>query len=132
MSALREMTGVTGDEPLEIVVTITMQNRLGVYPKAIFDKMIAQLDNLAPTNMDAADLRLTYLNYMDEQVLDKQNRFRIPPMHAELFDLNGEVVVVGSGEFLEVTNKKVWMEQAKERGRQMREQAARVLPGLIR
>ena len=123
---LRELAGVSEDDPLDVVVTITMNGHLGVYPRRVFTEMFEKLEQAPPEDLDAADLRLAYLNYMDEQSLDKQNRFRVPQMHAEAFGLSGEVVVMGSERFLEVVSKAKWNEILKDRQPKLRHQAAQM------
>ncbi len=117
--ALRELSGIEEKEQIEVVVTVTAQQRLGVYPRRLFMEMIERLEQAAHDDQDVADLRITLLNNMDEQCLDKQNRFRVPAAYAHAFKLSGEVIVLGSGEFLEVVNKEVWQRQLAERMSEM-------------
>ena len=111
---LRELAGTQGEDPVEVVITITVDERLGVFPKKYFTEHLAMLKKAAEFDRSAALIRRKYLNQMDEQSLDKQNRFRIPQMLAEYFGLNGEVVVVGSGEYLEVMSRERWKKQMDE------------------
>jgi division/cell wall cluster transcriptional repressor MraZ len=112
---MREIEGVSEEEPLEIVITITAQQRLGIYPRKTFMKLLDSLETAPPDDPDVLDLKTTILNYMDEQSLDKQNRIRVPAMHAEVFGLTGEVVLMGSGEYLEVVSKETWKSQLPQR-----------------
>lgn len=117
--ALRELSGSGEKQQIEVVITVTAQQRLGVYPRQLFMQMIERLEQAPAEDQDVADLRITLLNNMDEQCLDKQNRFRVPAAYGRAFDLNGEVIVLGSGEFLEVVNKEAWQAQLAERMSQM-------------
>lgn len=112
---LRELAGVSDEDPLDVVITITAQQRLGVFPRAQFIRLLENLEAAPQDDQDVIDLKTTLMNYMDEQSLDKQNRIRIPAMHAEAFGLTGEVVVMGSGEYLEVVSKETWKSQLPAR-----------------
>jgi division/cell wall cluster transcriptional repressor MraZ len=107
----RELCGIKGNEPIEVVVSITPQKRIGVYPRRVFMEMIAELAGPAKTDREVYKLRNAYLQYMDEQSLDKQNRVRIPGILAEAFDLKGEVVAMGAGDMFEVITKDAWKSQ---------------------
>ncbi len=109
--ALRALVGAGEEDKIEVVITVTAQQRLGVYPRHIFMNKIKALEQAPPSDREAEELRITLYNNMDEQCLDKQNRFRIPAAYAHAFKLSGEVIVTGSGSFLEVVNKDQWQEQ---------------------
>lgn len=126
VGAFRQISGVTEDESLEVVVAVTKDERVGVFPKQHFMAMIERLEQEAEYDPDAEELLTGYVNYMDEQSLDKQNRFRIPQMLAESFALSGEVAVVGSRNCLEVVNKAILDQQLKQVVGRMKEQDAKL------
>ncbi len=111
LETFRELAGVGPKDPVEVIVSITPQQRLGVFPKKTFMEIIESLEEPSKSNQELEALKLSYLNSMSEATLDKQNRFRIPAMLAEVFGLMGEVVVLGSGEYIEVVNKDTWKAQ---------------------
>ncbi|MBI1290463.1 hypothetical protein GC173_04380 [bacterium] len=102
---MRELAGVTNEEDdFMVVVTLTDRKTVAVYPKPVFDKMIDGLDRKIkkrPTP-PLLKLRRAYVNMMDVQSLDKQNRVKVPQLHAGLMKLTKEVAVVGSGDYLEI------------------------------
>ncbi|CAN5409015.1 hypothetical protein BH09SUM1_BH09SUM1_12090 [soil metagenome] len=119
---LKELAGVTGDGPLDVVVTMTKNFRVGIYPRQDFMRIIEKLEQDSKTSDDAEELLTTYLNYMEQETLDKQNRVKIPQALSDALDLTGEVIVMGSGKFIEVVNKSTYKEQLKEQAGKMKQQ----------
>ncbi len=113
VAALRELAGIGATDPLEVVISVTHRNRLGIFPRPRFESLIAAAEEAQEESLEAEELLATYLNYMDEQTLDKQNRIRVPAMHAELFNLSEKVVVMGSGDYIEVVSPENWKDQAQ-------------------
>lgn len=105
---MRQMAGVDGNDPLEVAVTVTLEDRVAIFPKPHFQMIMANLDRAPKEDTIVAELRRHYLNYLDEQITDKQNRVRINSLLARKYRLAGEVVVMGSGEYLEVVSKEDW------------------------
>lgn len=112
MKDLRENEGLGEGDDVKVVVTI-VKRRLGVFPKRVFDELMAKLSAL-PEKDPGHDFKAVLMNYMDEQSLDKLNRFRVPSMYAQLLNLVDDVVVMGSGSHLEVVNRGDWLQQAAE------------------
>lgn len=113
LAQMREMEGISEGQTLEVVIAI-VKKRLGIFPRKVFMRMLENMESIPRTNATANALRKSILNYMDEQSLDKLNRVRIPAMHAQLFGLQNDIVVMGSGTHLEVVNRDAWMKQAPE------------------
>jgi MraZ protein len=115
LPALRALAGVGEEDELEVVISMTFEGRLGIYPVPYFNRMMANLEKAPEEDVDAQELRRAFLNYSDQQTLDKQNRVRVPAALAEYFELRGEVTVMGSGEYLEVVTREAWMRDLTER-----------------
>lgn len=116
MPELRRICGVQDPEgEVDVVVSVTKNGFLGVYPRPMFEAMLDRLASVPDWEVEADDLRSTYESYMDEQTLDKQNRFRVPPLHKEFFDLERDVVVVGAGEYMEVKTAEMWKQELRDR-----------------
>lgn len=124
MGPFRKLGGQKDKEAVEVTICVTPQRRLGVYPRRVFDQMIDDLEELALEDHEIYKLRTAYLNHMEEQSLDKQNRFKIPSMLADAFDLKGEVVLMGSGEMVEVVSREEWKRQLSENVVEMNNQAS--------
>ena len=65
----------------------------------------AALIGLSPISPEARDLKRFFFNYSHDTELDSANRVMIPPSLIEYGGLDREVVVVGSGECLEVFDR---------------------------
>jgi MraZ protein len=65
----------------------------------------AALAGLSPISPEARDLRRFFFNYSHDTELDSANRVMIPPSLMDYAGLDREVVVVGSGECLEVFDR---------------------------
>jgi MraZ protein len=65
----------------------------------------AALADLRPISPEARDLKRFFFNYSHDTELDSAHRVMIPPTLMEYAGLDREVVVVGSGECLEVFDR---------------------------
>jgi MraZ protein len=65
----------------------------------------AALTGFSPISPEARDLKRFFFNYSHDTELDSAHRVMIPPALMEYADLDREVVVVGSGECLEVFDR---------------------------
>jgi MraZ protein len=65
----------------------------------------AALAGLSPISPEARDLKRFFFNYSHDTELDSAHRVMIPPSLMDYAGLDREVVVVGSGECLEVFDR---------------------------
>jgi MraZ protein len=65
----------------------------------------AALAGLSPISPEARDLKRFFFNYSHDTELDSAHRLMIPPSLMDYAGLDREVVVVGSGECLEVFDR---------------------------
>jgi MraZ protein len=65
----------------------------------------ATLAGFSPISPEARDLRRFFFNYSHDTELDSAHRVMIPPTLMDYAGLDREVVVVGSGECLEVFDR---------------------------
>ena len=65
----------------------------------------AALAGLSPISPEARDLRRFFFNYSHDTELDSAHRVMIPPSLMDYAGLDREVVVVGSGDCLEVFDR---------------------------
>jgi transcriptional regulator MraZ len=65
----------------------------------------AALTGLSPISPEARDLKRFFFNYSHDTELDSAHRVMIPPSLMDYAGLDREVVVVGSGECLEVFDR---------------------------
>jgi MraZ protein len=74
-------------------------------PEAYEAYTAAALTGLSPISPEARDLKRFFFNYSHDTELDSAHRVMIPPSLLEYAALDREVVVVGSGECLEVFDR---------------------------
>jgi MraZ protein len=74
-------------------------------PEAYEGYTSAALTGLSPISPEARDLKRFFFNYSHDTELDSAHRVMIPPSLLEYAALDREVVVVGSGECLEVFDR---------------------------
>ena len=74
-------------------------------PEAYEGYTSAALTGLSPISPEARDLKRFFFNYSHDTELDSAHRVMIPPSLLEYAELDREVVVVGSGECLEVFDR---------------------------
>jgi MraZ protein len=96
------------------VVTRGFEQNLLIYPSEVFQRLSARTRALSPTDPEIRALfRLTFSGASDD-VLDKQGRINIPSYLRDYASLsNGECVVVGVGDYIEVWSQAGWREQLK-------------------
>jgi len=91
-----------------IVVSISLNGRVGVYTTLEYARLLENIRAGKVTrvgDMDAEILIEELENSKEVQTLDKQNRFRIPPVLLEALKFDREVAVLGSGDYVEVIPK---------------------------
>jgi len=69
--------------------------------------------SLSPTDPDNRALLRVAFSGASDATLDKQGRLHIPPFLRTYGNLNGECVIVGVGDYVEVWSKEGWDEQLK-------------------
>ena len=74
-------------------------------PDAYESYAAAALTGLSPISPEARDLKRFFFNYSHDTELDSAHRVMIPPSLLDYAALDREVVVVGSGECLEVFDR---------------------------
>ena len=74
-------------------------------PDAYESYAAAALAGLSPISPEARDLKRFFFNYSHDTELDSAHRVMIPPSLMDYAGLDREVVVVGSGECLEVFDR---------------------------
>jgi MraZ protein len=96
------------------VVTRGFDKNLVIYTSDTFTHLAQRATALSPTDPNhRALLRLTFSG-ASEAESDKQGRVNIPPFLREYAALDGECVVVGVGDYIEVWSKAGWAEQLQQ------------------
>jgi MraZ protein len=95
------------------VVTRGFDKNLLIYTLEAFKRLTVRAKTLSPTDPDnRALLRLAFSGASDA-ALDKQGRLHVPPFLRTYSNLNGECVIVGVGDYVEVWSREGWDEQLK-------------------
>ncbi len=104
---------------LGVVMTAGIDRYALIYPSAEFELLAQKVNQLPLTGRDAATLRrLLFVNATDA-VPDKQGRVIVPELLRQYAGINGEVVIVGVGKFIEMWSPEEW-----QRARQQIEEHA--------
>jgi MraZ protein len=94
-----------------LVVTRGIDRCLAIYTMKEWEKLADKVSALPVTDRLArAFRRLVFANASDA-VLDKQGRVLIPPRLREYAGLNGEAIVTGLNNYVEVWNPEAWGEE---------------------
>jgi MraZ protein len=94
-----------------LVVTRGIDRCLAIYTMEEWEKLAEKVSALPVTDRLArAFRRLVFANASDA-VLDKQGRVLIPPRLREYAGLNGEAIVAGLNNYVEVWNPEAWGEE---------------------
>lgn len=93
------------------VITRGYEQYLMIYTAEAFGTLTARARTLTPTDPNhRALLRLAFSGAVEAEP-DKQGRVLVPPFLREYANLNGECVVVGVGDYIEVWSRAGWEAQ---------------------
>lgn len=93
------------------VVTRGYDQCLFVYTSEAFQKFTDRAQTLSPTDPENRALLRFAFSGASEAAPDKQGRILIPEFLREYARLEGECVIVGVGQYIEVWSKAGWAEQ---------------------
>jgi MraZ protein len=95
------------------VVTRGYDQCLFIYTVEAFNKFTDRAQALSPTDPENRALLRFAFSGASEAALDKQGRILIPEFLREYARLDGECVIVGVGQYMEVWSKAGWAEQLR-------------------
>ena len=95
------------------VVTRGFEKYLLIYTSEAFKRLTVRAKTLSPTDPDNRALLRLAFSGASEATLDKQGRLHVPPFLRTYSNLNGECVIVGVGDYVEVWSREGWDEQLK-------------------
>ena len=93
------------------VVTRGFDRHLTIYTSDSFQKLVEKARTLSATRPENRALFRLLFSGASEVILDKSNRINIPGFLRSYATLDGEAVVVGAGDYVEVWNPAAWQEQ---------------------
>ncbi|MBI5155149.1 hypothetical protein HZA57_07925 [Candidatus Poribacteria bacterium] len=106
--ALEGCEDVTPETPVEVVVGPGLGKSVCVFPKNVHQKLETFLESKPKYSSDWEEIRSMVIGNGETQTLDKQNRFRIPPVLARKFKLTGDIVIKGVVDRLELLSAEDW------------------------
>ncbi|MEQ8820838.1 MAG: division/cell wall cluster transcriptional repressor MraZ [Sumerlaeia bacterium] len=117
LKCMKAIAGVDESDksvPMTVVVGLSLGRNLGVFPKNVHDDLVAFLNGKPKHDTDWNRIRTWIIGTAEEQTLDKQNRIRIPALLAKKLKLQGEVVVTGVEDHIELIGKDDWEREFDE------------------
>ena len=101
-----------GDEGLEVVITISLDKSVAVFPIRNYRKFLQELDSeLAnSSNLKRRQFKKIFTGCAIMDTLDKQNRIRLNTFLTNYAELDREVYVIGFNDYMEIWDRKKWDE----------------------
>ena len=96
------------------VITRGYEACLNVYTRADFQRIYHKALEQSPTDPETRDLFRSTFSRAVEAELDSAGRINIPMQLREYAGLEGEVVLLGSGLYLELWSRERWEEKASQ------------------
>lgn len=88
-----------------------LDRNLMVFTKDTFERLSLQLNRMNMTDPAVRQLKRIFFANSDYVEVDKTGRILIPQFLRDVSGLNGEVVIVGSGEYFEIWPPETWSGQ---------------------
>jgi MraZ protein len=89
-------------------VTQGYDRNLVVYTTDSFQRMAQRAASLTTTHPEARAIRRVIFGRATEISLDSAGRILVPPFQREYAQLEGEITLVGAGEYFEIWNSELW------------------------
>ena len=87
---------------------------LQVFPEERWNRLVEQVNSLSLGDERARLFRRKIMAWTSECELDRQGRIMIPENLRQFAHLDGEVIVSGVGDHLELWNPRLWQEMNEE------------------
>ena len=84
------------------------ERNLLVYTTESFERLAAKASTLSTTNPEARAVRRVIFGGASEVQLDSSGRILLPPFLREYAHMDGEIIVVGAGEYFELWASPAW------------------------
>ncbi len=123
---MRELLGVS------VVVTRGLERCLLVFPAADFEKFLFGINTIGMGGADVRGLSRYFSSKATEDSPDKQGRVNLPLTLREYANLNGEVMVVGAFDHVELWNPSLYEQQDAELVKNVPDMSERVNDALLR
>lgn len=92
-------------------VTQGFERNLMVYTTETFTRLAQRASSLTTTNPEARAVRRVIFGGAAEVTLDSSGRILVPSFLREYAELDGDTVLVGTGEYFEIWSARAWNEE---------------------
>lgn len=99
------------DLDASLVVTRGMDRCLAMFPVAKWDQLAARVSDLPMTDRRARAFKRFLFASASHVFPDKQGRILIPPRLREYAGLDGEVIVAGLNDYIEIWSTDAWQDE---------------------
>ena len=113
-----------------LVITRSQDRCLAIYPTATFVAMTQQVSTAPTTLKQVRDFQRMLAAGASDETPDKQGRVTIPPQLRSYAGLDGQVVVVGAINRVEVWDVTAWEEYSAQQESVFAEMNEEVFPGI--
>lgn len=91
-----------------LVLSRGFEKCIVVYPMLEWNKLAEKLASLPMTQSKVRRINRSTFSSAFQQELDKQGRVLVPPQLRDYAEINGDVIVVGVHNYLEIWNRDNW------------------------
>ncbi|MCG3140330.1 MAG: Transcriptional regulator MraZ [Anaerolineae bacterium] len=123
---MRELLGVS------VVVTRGLERCLLVFPAADFEKFLSGINTVGMGGADVRGLSRYFSSKATEDSPDKQGRVNLPQVLRDHANLNGEVMVIGAFDHVELWDPALYEKQDLELVKNVPDMSERVNEALLR
>jgi MraZ protein len=97
-----------GELSEQVTVVCELEHCLGVYPRQVFDAMMAPINQASPTFRRVRDYQRWMESRAEDATPDKQGRITITAQQRAWANLEHETITNGAGNRLEIWNPDDW------------------------
>lgn len=94
-------------------ITRAFDNNLTVMPETVFEKLVAELNELSITELPVRQLQRLVMANAGKVEFDKVGRILIPQKLRDAANLHGEAILVGQGNRFEIWSPAAWEEEVQ-------------------
>ena len=113
-----------------LVITLESSQCLVIYPKRLWEVVRDKIQNL-PTSAHpiVKSYQRLFLGYAETVEIDKAGRILLPSILKKLVNLNKDLVLVGLGNYFELWNQDLWLNETEKALLASQDELAKLLSG---
>lgn len=97
-----------------LVVTKGLEECLFVYTLSEWAKQEAKINEMSLMNQSGRAFKRTFFSGASKATPDKQGRFVVPQNLRDFASLNKDIVIIGTGDYVEIWDKDKWAKYSAE------------------